>query len=418
MKSYRRPNGYVLVLIILSLAWANARSQEVLRVPAEKETLAQRLDWARSAAKTNPSLRNGYWIGYSIQRYMHEGSRMGWSGSSDRDIPTLQEILSGVGPAGSDAAQERKMLSVVQKELQSASADKKERQKVLKEVGLLFRYPSSDAAMADFDEVHMSTLDCLVDLKGRPLVWLGTVKDAESIPFLDKLYAGSQRDKGKRGLMAAVSMHDTKSLVIPCLKKYVTEEDNVELRCQAVFWLAQQDHRDAFEILKNVVRNDTSSKVREDTVFWIGQKAKTDDLIEVVETVALKDAVREVRKKAVFALSQVPDERGVESLIRIARTEKDLATRKEAIFWLSQKASKRAMESLEEIVFDAEHTELQERAVFAISQWPKDQSIPALSKICREHRNPKIRKKAIFWLGQTGDPRAVDTLAEILKKSQ
>ena len=418
MRPYSRLYQISVLLIVLSLICVNALSQDVLHAPAEHQSFAQRLDWAKSTAKSNPALLDGYWIGYSIERYMHENSRMGNTGRNDKSLPTLQEILSGVGRADPDVMQERKLLAAVQKELQSVSVEKRESQKVLKEVGILLSYPSPDAGIADFDKVTMSTLDCLVDLKGRPLLWLGTVKDAESIPFLDRLYESSQRDKCKRGLMAAVSMHETKSLVIPCLKRYVTQEDNVELRCQAVFWLAQQDHRDAFDILKNVVRNDASSKVRKETVFWIGQKAKTDDLIEVIETVALKDAEREIRKQAVFALSQAPDERGVDALINIARSNADRTVQKDAIFWLSQKATKKAMESLEDIAFDAEHTELQERAVFAISQRPKDQSIPALSKICKDHPNPKVRKKAIFWLGQTGDPRAVDTLAEILKKSQ
>jgi HEAT repeat protein len=421
MKQSVKHNVNVLLLVSLSLtliaACKRARADEVLHAPAEHLSFAQRLDWAESTVKANQFL-NGYWIGYSIERYMYEDSRIGWCGRNDRDLPTLQELLLGKGRAGPDVVQERKMLTAVQKELQSVSADKTERRKILKEVGVLFRYPAPRADTTDFDKVYMSTLDCLVDLKALPLVWLGTVKDAKSIPFLDGLYESSQRQQCKRALMAAVSTHDTKSRVIPCLRKHVTQEDNVDLRCQAVFWLAQQDHRDAFDILKNVARNDASSKVRKDSVFWIGQKAKTDDLIELLETVALKDPVRDVRKKAVFALSQVPDERGVDALAKIARTEKDLATRKEAIFWLSQKASKKAMASLEEIAFDAEHTELQERAVFAISQWPKDQSIPALSKISRNHPNPNVRKKAIFWLGQTGDPRAVDTLVEIVRMSR
>lgn len=418
MSTNRKAFRMSLLLVLLFLTWTHAFSQEVIRAPAEQQSLAQRLDWARSTAKSNPALLNGYWIGYSIERYMHENSRIGNSGRSDQNLLTLQELLLGMEQTGPDAEQERHMIAAVQKELQSVSAEKKEHQKVLKEVAVLFSYPSSDAKIMDFDKVNMSTIDCFVDLKDRPLVWLGKVKDMESVPFLDKLYKDCQRDKCKRGLMAAISMHETKSLVIPCLQRYATQEESVELRSQAVFWLAQQDHRDAFEILKKVVRNDASSKVRKETVFWIGQKAKTDDLIEVIETVALKDAEREVRKQAVFALSQAPDERGVDALINIARSNKDRTTQKEAIFWLGQKATKKAMESLEEIVFDADQTELQERAVFAISQRPKDQSIPALSKICTDHPNPEIRKKAIFWLGQTGDPRAVDTLAEILKKSQ
>jgi HEAT repeat protein len=417
MRLYRKPHIISLSLIVLSVTCAGVLSQDVLRAPSEHKTLAQRLDWAKSIVKTDPSLANGYWIGYTIEKYMHENSRMGRTGSSDKYLPTLQELLLGVGRASPEIVQERKILTAAQKELQSASPDKIERQKVLKKVAILFSYPSSDANMTDFDKVNMSTLDCLVDMEGRPLLWLGSVEDAQSIPFLDKLYEDSQWDKCKRGLMAAVAIHETKSLVIPCLRKYV-KEDNPELRCQAVFWLAQQDHRDTFDILKDVVRNDASSKVRKDSVFWIGQKAKSDDLIQIIETVALKDAAREVRKQAVFALSQAPDDRGVDALIRVAKSEKDWAIQKEAIFWLGQKASKKAMALVEEIAFDAEHTELQKQAVFAISQWSKDQSIPALSKISRDHLNPKVRKQAIFWLGQTGDPRAVDALAEIVKSSK
>jgi HEAT repeat protein len=413
MRPYKKLYAITIVLFVTEIS---VLSQEVLRAPTEHHSFEQRLDWAKTTTKTNPKTLNGYWIGYSIEKNMYEDSNIGWSGHSDKDIPTLGDILLGVGRTNPDVVQERKMLTTAHKELQSASADKIERQKVLKDVAILISYPSADANITDFDKVNMSTLDCLVDLEGHPLLWLGSVKDAQSIPFLDKLYERSQRVKCKRGLMAAVSIHDTKSLVIPCLQKYV-KDDNVELRCQAVFWLAQQDHQDAFDILKNVVRNDASSKVREDAVFWIGQKAKTDDMIEIIETVALKDSVREVRKKAVFALSQAPDERGVDALIKIARSQQDPATQKEAVFWLGQKASQKAKESLADIVFDPKTTEIHEQAVFAISRWAKDYSIPALSKISKDHPNPDIRKKAIFWLGQTGDPRAVDTLAEIVKNS-
>jgi len=416
MRSYRKACLISLLFVVLLLTWTNVLSQEVHHAPAEHKSFADRLNWAGATAKSKPALADGYWIGYSIEKTMHENSQMGNCGRNSKNLPTLQEVLAGVGRADSDVMRERKLLSAAEKELQSASAQKN--RKVLKDVGILLSYASPDAGPADFDKVTLSTMDCYVDLKDRPLLWLGTAKDADSISFLDKLYEDSQRDKCKRSLMAAVSMHDAKSLVIPCLKGYLTGEANVELRSQAVFWLAQQEHRDAFEILKNVVRHDASSKVREETVFWIGQKAKTDDLIKVIETVALKDADRKVRKKAVFALSQAPDQRGVDALINIARSNRDPSIQKEAIFWLGQKATKKAMESLEGIAFDAGHTELQEQAVFAISQQPKDQSIPALSKICKDHPNPKVRKKAIFWLGQTGDPRAVDILAEILKKSQ
>ena len=548
MKQSAKRNLNTLLLLSFSLTltapWKHVRAHEVLHVPTEHQSLAQRLEWAKSMVKES-QFPNGYWIGYSIERYMYEDSHIGWRGRDSRDLPTLNELLLGKGWAGPDVARERDILAGVQRALKPDSTDKIQRQKVQKEVAILFRYPVPHANTTDFDKVLMSTLDCSVDLKSLPLVWLGTVKETESIPFLDELYESSQWEQCKRALMAAVALHETKNRVIPCLQKYVIQEGNTDLRCQATFWLAQQDHRDAFDILKNVAQDDASSEVRKKAVFWIGQKARTTDLIQCLEkvahkdpvrdvrkqavfalsqapdgrgaealkriagtakdattrkeavfwlgnktpsddlvqfletviqkdpaqevqecalhalaqatqnkgipaliniakshpdkairkkavfwigqkatseqsircleTVAQKDAVREVRKQAVFALSQAPDGRGVGALTGIAKAGKDIATRKEAIFWLGQKASKKAASSLKNIVFDTEHTEVQKKAVFAISQWPKDQSVPPLAEIAKTHLNPEVRKYAIFWLGETGDPRAADALAEIVQ---
>jgi len=61
-------------------------------------------------------------------------------------------------------------------------------------------------------------------------------------------------------------------------------------------------------------------------------------------------------------------------------------------------------------------TEVKKKAVFALSQMPKDEGIPKLIEVARTNRNPEVRKQAYFWLGQTHDPRAVQFFEEILKK--
>lgn len=62
-----------------------------------------------------------------------------------------------------------------------------------------------------------------------------------------------------------------------------------------------------------------------------------------------------------------------------------------------------------------EDRELRKHAVFALSQRPRDESIPELMRIARTHRDPEIRKSAMFWLGQSGDPRALALFEEILR---
>jgi len=61
-----------------------------------------------------------------------------------------------------------------------------------------------------------------------------------------------------------------------------------------------------------------------------------------------------------------------------------------------------------------EDRELRKHAVFALSQRPRDEAVPELVRIARTHRDPEIRKTAMFWLGQTGDPRAIALFEEIL----
>jgi hypothetical protein len=59
--------------------------------------------------------------------------------------------------------------------------------------------------------------------------------------------------------------------------------------------------------------------------------------------------------------------------------------------------------------------EIRKQAVFALSQRDTDESVPALIKIARTSRDPELRKTALFWLGQSEDPRAVDLFEEILR---
>jgi predicted RNA binding protein with dsRBD fold (UPF0201 family) len=379
----RRTVVFLVALLAPMASWAQAQSPAVLHAPPQHDSLAARLQWARSTAG-GATYTDGVWIGYSIQRYMHEDSHIGNFDSRNRHRPTLDQILRGesVPAPSAEAIREQQMLDAARRALRADGKDEQSREKVLKDVAILFRVPPRVTKLTQLERVRISNLDVHVDLKGLPLLWLGAVEDTESVPFLDGLYGKVQPRKPRKELMVAVSLHDTKDLAIPCLQRYVTTEKDEELRSEAAFWLGQQDHPEVLKTLRKVVVEDPSTKVR---------------------------------KKAVFALSQMTLEEATDGLIDVARSDTSRKIQKEAIFWLGQKASQKARESLTDVVFDNEEIEIQEQAVFAISQWPKDQSIPALSKIGKDHPHPKVRQKAIFWLGETRDPRAVEALVEILK---
>lgn len=94
-----------------------------------------------------------------------------------------------------------------------------------------------------------------------------------------------------------------------------------------------------------------SEETRRQSVFWLGQaagEAATRGLDSIVTRGSEEDL--EVRKHAVFALSQRPAEEGVPALIRIARTSREPELRKTALFWLGQSEDPRAISLFEELL--------------------------------------------------------------------
>jgi hypothetical protein len=64
---------------------------------------------------------------------------------------------------------------------------------------------------------------------------------------------------------------------------------------------------------------------------------------------------------------------------------------------------------------DSDELEVRKQAVFALSQIRSDDTIDALIEIARSNPEPELRRSAMFWLGQSGSPRAVAFFEEVLR---
>lgn len=58
--------------------------------------------------------------------------------------------------------------------------------------------------------------------------------------------------------------------------------------------------------------------------------------------------------------------------------------------------------------------EVRKQAVFALSQRDPDEAFPVLARVATQHDHPEMRKNALFWLTQLDDPRVVDLIEGIL----
>ena len=93
----------------------------------------------------------------------------------------------------------------------------------------------------------------------------------------------------------------------------------------------------------------------------------------------------ETRRQAVFWLGQAAGEaavRGLDSIVGDGGTDRDIEVRKHAVFALSQRSA--------------------------------EEGVPVLIRIARTNRHPELRKTALFWLGQSEDPRAISLFEELL----
>jgi hypothetical protein len=104
------------------------------------------------------------------------------------------------------------------------------------------------------------------------------------------------------------------------------------------------------DLLRMARRTDLAVETRRQAVFWLGQAAGAAAARGLDSLTADESSDLEIRKQAVFALSQRPADEGVPALIHVARTSPSGELRKTALFWLGQSDDPRALAVFEEIL--------------------------------------------------------------------
>lgn len=122
-----------------------------------------------------------------------------------------------------------------------------------------------------------------------------------------------------------------------------------------------------------------------------------------------------VTHAALAAISQHAEPSSAATIERLARAHATAGVRGEALFWLAHMAGEKVAGTITAAIENDPDTEVKRRAVFALSQLPKSEGVPLMIDVARKNKNPAVRKQAMFWLGQSRDPRAIEFFAEILK---
>jgi HEAT repeat protein len=237
-------------------------------------------------------------------------------------------------------------------------------------------------------KVRSFTPECELDAGGLPFTWLTGVSAPESIKLLlgiaKDTAAGAARDQVRRAdsALSAIALHADPA-ADAALEELVAQNQPEQVRRQAIFWLGNARGQRGFEVVSRVVREDPSDKIREHAIFALTQ-SKDPQALAVVVGVAHNDKSVRVRGQALFWLAQRAGHKMAEGAINDA------------------------------IANDPE-TEVKKKALFALTQMPSGEGVPLLIQVARTNRNPEVRKQAMFWLGQSKDDRALRYIEEVLK---
>jgi hypothetical protein len=105
--------------------------------------------------------------------------------------------------------------------------------------------------------------------------------------------------------------------------------------------------------LLNIARNRAhDADVRKAALFWTAHEAGARAAGAIEDIAVATDEEIEVQEAAVFALTQLPDDRGTEALLRLARQNRNPDIVRSVYFWLGQREDPRVLALFEDVLLD------------------------------------------------------------------
>ena len=199
------------------------------------------------------------------------------------------------------------------------------------------------------------------------------------------------------------------------LRRVLRDDPSVEVRKSAMFALSQSRVPETFDTLAAIARSDGEPRLRSEALFWLAQKgdARAAKVITDALEKDASAEVRKKAVFALSQLKEDGGVPALIQIAR-THTDAGHARRSHLLARAEGRDARRPPRSPSVVEQDPD-TEVKKKAVFALSQLPKDEGVPLLIKVARTNANPAVRKQAMFWLGQSKDPRAIDFFAEVLR---
>jgi len=356
----------------------------VLRHPDPSQPLAQRWDWARDQARQLN--RRMYWVGYTIKR-------PAWLEHSvyvDRGMEVKGENITISGRMFGNF--QGFMFRGVRLAPLTGAGDSDD-------IALLFGFTDPGGKPA-LTRVHVASSYLPVDFRGRPLLWLGSATDAQSLPIVQDLFAAASNPDLREDIVSALGIHGSSGVVVPLLVRLLTGREPDGVREQAAEWLGFHPSSAAVTALSAAARTDASGDVRRRAAESLGDNtlpAAMDSSIAIAKTAGDADA----RRAAVEGLGQKTDDRAHRALVSIAQSDRDEDVERAAVEALGELSDGRGLPALREIARNHRSSDVRRAAVETLAEHlPTADAIALLKSIATNDSDADVQRAAVEKLGE------------------
>jgi HEAT repeat protein len=199
------------------------------------------------------------------------------------------------------------------------------------------------------------------------------------------------------------------------LEQIATSSRDTDLRRRSIHALHEHNSPRANATIRRLAESDqTPMEVREQAIFWLGQRRSADNA-EFLRGLYARVRNEDVRNKIMFSLSQmrgVGNDRWLLGLAMDSTLSSDL--RGHALFTAGQAGV--AGSELVGIYDRLRDRDVKEKLIWVMSESRDRVATDKLIEIAQKDPDREMRQKALFWLGQKNDPRVRQILMDILTK--
>jgi HEAT repeat protein len=184
------------------------------------------------------------------------------------------------------------------------------------------------------------------------------------------------------------------------------------LKESAVRLLGQYRGPSATNLLLDLARNQTDSKLRRSAIYSLGS-VDDDKVFDLLLDLATKSDDPEVAKSALRALANHRNQKAKDSIWTLASGAKSPLIRRDAIYFLGERKDDASIDRLISIYDNEADPEIKKHAIYALSRSANPKARQKVLEVARSSSSEESRVQAIQWLDDRADDSFIDELVRM-----